>query len=61
MRFRLFSYWELYYTNSLVKYPYLEKTNELQKSFISKFNSSLNIKYEYIHAHLARQKKNSFI
>ena len=40
-----------------MKYPYLEKTNELQKSFISKFNSSLNIKYEYISCPSCKTKK----
>ena len=40
-----------------MKYPYLEKTNEIQKSFISKFNSSLNIKYEYISCPSCKTKK----
>ena len=31
-----------------MKYPYLEKVNELQKSFVDNFNGSIKIKYENI-------------
>ena len=31
-----------------MEYPYLEKINELQKSFVDNFNSSTKIKYEYV-------------
>jgi hypothetical protein len=41
-----------------VKYPYLENINEIQKLFISKFNCSSNIEYEYVSCPSCKIKKN---
>ena len=40
-----------------MKYPYLEKINDKQKSFIDKFDSSKNIKYEYVLCPSCENKK----
>ena len=39
-----------------MKYPYLEKINQLQKSFIYNFNNSKDIKYEYISCPSCKKK-----
>ena len=40
-----------------MKYPYLETITEIQKFFIDKFNSSANIKYEYVPCPSCKTKK----
>ena len=40
-----------------MEYPYLEKINELQKSFIDNFNSSTKINYEYVSCPSCKIKK----
>lgn len=40
-----------------MRYPYLERVNELQKSFIDKFNESIKIKYENISCPSCEAKK----
>jgi SAM-dependent methyltransferase len=41
-----------------MKYPYIETINEIQKSFIDKFNNSANIQYEYVSCPSCKTKKN---